>query len=248
VRLQLALAVVWTLAFGAERPAEAQQPPPARLLLAPAMPLPRDGAYVANDRLAFAVDHRGDQVRLRFLDNDEVFYLSSEMASLGGRVFKYDTGTTALQVTGWGGVTLYTADAKGGLPAEFNDAMQNVDPPPVSAQDVKAFAAKLAEDLSAAEDFAVGFAADWDNLAQSDELRALGCDAMRNVTYALKDLVKAGRRTRISDRIHIIRVIRGAKPGVTMQKGILAVTIAPQNGPSARPSSLAIARAIEAAL
>ena len=246
MRLQLFLAVALSLVLGASPEAFAQLlPPPARLLLAPSMPLPRDGTYIANDRLAFAVDHRGDQVRLRFLDNDEVFYLSSEMAPLGGRVLKYDTGTTALQVTGWGGITLYTVQAKGGLPAEFDDETPNVDAPPVAASEVKAFAAKLAQDLSAAEDFAVGFAADWDRLAQSDELRVLGCDAMRNVAYALKDVAKTGRRSVISNRVHIIRVIQGTKPGVTMKNGILAVTIAPQLGPSARPSSLAIARVLQ---
>jgi Domain of unknown function (DUF4908) len=246
VRLQLFLAVALSLALGENPRVFAQRsPPPTRLLLTPSTPLPRDGTYIANDRLAFAVDHRGAQVRLRFLDNDEVFYLSSETAPLGGRVLKYDTGATALQVTGWGGITLYTVQAKGGLPVEYDDETPNVDAPPVAGSEVKAFAAKLAQDLSAAEDFAVGFAADWDKLAQSDELRALGCDAMRNVAYALKDVAKTGRRSVISDRVHIIRVIQGTKPGVTMKNGILAVTIAPQLGPSARPSSLAIARALQ---
>jgi hypothetical protein len=245
LRLSLGLAVALVLSAGVDAIAQ-QLPASAHLLLAPSMPLPRDGTYIANDKLAFVVDHSANQVRLRFLDNDEVFYLSSEPAPLGGRVLKYDTGDTALQVTGWGGLTLYTMQARSGLPAEFNDAIQSVEPAPVSAKEVKAFAAKLAQDLSASQDFAVGFAADWDNLARLDEVRALGCDAMRNVTYALKDLANAGRRALIADRVHIIRVIQGARPGVTMQKGILTITIAPQMGPSARPSSLAIARALQA--
>jgi hypothetical protein len=235
-----------SLVLGQSPGALAQRPPPpSRLLLAPSTPLPRDGTYIANDRLAFAVDHRDNQVRLRFLDNDEVFYLTSEMAPLGGRVLKYDTGATALQVTGWGGITLYTVQAKGGLPAEYDDETPNVDAPPVAGSEVKAFAAKLAQDLSADEDFAVGFAADWDKLAQSDGLRTLGCDAMRNVAYALKDVAKTGRRQVISERVHIIRVIQGAKPGVTLRNGILAVTVSPDLGPSARPSSLAIARVLQ---
>ena len=246
MRLQLILAVALSLALGQSSWAmEQRSPPPSRLLLAPSTPLPRDGTYIANDRLAFAVDHRGAQVRLRFLDNDEVFYLSSDMAPMGGRVLKYDTGATAMQVTGWGAITLYTVQAKGGLPAEYDDETPNVDAPPVASGEVKAFAAKLAQDLSAAEDFAVGFAADWEKLAQSDELRTLGCDAMRNVAYALKDVAKSGRRSMISERVHIIRVIQGAKPGVTLKNGILAITIAPQLGPSARPSSLAIARVLQ---
>ena len=246
--LQLCLGVACALVFGAGPLAGAQQsPPPARFLLAPSTPLPRDGTYIANDRLAFTVDHRASQMRLRFLDNDEVFYLSSEPAPMGGRVMKYDTGAMALQVTGWGGLTLYTMQAKSGLPAEYNEAVQNVDPLPVAATEVKAFAAKLAQDLSASEDFAVGFAADWDKLALIDTLRALACDSMRNVTYALKDVARTGRRALISDRVHIIRIVQGTKPGVTLQKGILAVTIAPQMGPSARPSSLAIAQVLQAA-
>jgi hypothetical protein len=245
VRLQLSLGLALALVLGANLDANAQLPA-GHLLLAPSAPLPRDGTYIANDKLAFVVDHYGDQVRLRFLDSDEVFYLSSEPASLGGRVLKYDTGETALQVTGWGGLTLYTAQAKNGLPAEYDDADQSVEPAPVGANDVKAFAAKLAQDLSASEDFAVGFAADWDNLAKGDELRALGCDAMRNVTYALKDLAGNGRRALIAERIHIIRVIQGKTPAVTMQKGILTVSIAPKLGPSARPSSLEIVKVLRA--
>jgi len=239
--LGVALAICAT--FGAS----AQQTPPPRLLLPQTTPLPRDGTYIANDDLTFIVDHFDAQARLRFDGSDEVFYLTSEAAPLGGRVLKYDTGAVALQVAGWGGVTLYTEQSKSGLPAEYSDVVRNVDPPPVADKDVKSFAAKLAQELSSREDIAIGFAADWDQMAQSAILRALGCDAMRNVTYALKELAKTGRRAIISDRLHIIRVIQGTKPGVTMQKGILAITIAPQAGPSARPSSLAIARTLQAA-
>jgi len=163
-------------------------------------------------------------------------------------VLKYDTGALALQVTGWGGLTLYTASAKGGLPAEFVDVPMSVDPPPVAAKDMKAFAFKLAQDLSSGNDFAIGFAADWDRLAQSDTLRALICDAMRNATYALEQIAKSNKRGAVAERLHIVRVLQGAQPGVSVQKGILAVTIAPQEGAGARPSSLAIMRALQAAL
>ena len=224
------------------------QPPPGRLLLTPSSPLPKDGTYIANDKIGFTVDHQAGQVRMRFVENDEVFYLTSEAAPMGGRVLKYDTGALALQVTGWGGLTLYTASAKGGLPAEFVDVPMSVDPPPVAAKDMKAFAFKLAQDLSSGNDFAIGFAADWDRLAQSDTLRALICDAMRNATYALEQIAKSNKRGAVAERLHIVRVLQGAQPGVSVQKGILAVTIAPQEGAGARPSSLAIMRALQAAL
>jgi len=227
--------------------ATAQTSPPARLPLTAATPLPRDGTYVANENLTFVVDHRDGHARLRFGRGEEVFYLSSEAAPLGGRVLKYDTGAVALQVTGWGGVTLYTAAAKGGVPAEYSDVVQNVDPAPVGAKDVRPFAGKLAQELSGQDDFAIGFVAPWDDLAQSDSLRTLACDAMRNATYALLELAKTTKRALLTDRLHIIKVAAGEKPGATVQRGILTVTYAPQGGPSARPSSLAIVRVLQAA-
>jgi hypothetical protein len=246
VRTRVFAALGLALLVGAGFDAAAQQAPPARLPLAAATSLPRDGTYVANDNLTFVVDHRDGQARLRFSGSDEVFYLSNEAAPLAGRVLKYDTGAVALQVAGWGGVTLYTAAAKSGVPAEYSDVVQNVDPPPVAAKDIRAFAGKLAEELSARDDFAIGFVAGWDDLAQSDGLRALACDAMRNATYALLELAKTAKRALVSDRLHIVKVADGEKPGATVQRGILTVTYARQGGPSARPSSLAIVRVLQA--
>ena len=246
MRLLVSSAVALALFSGAGFGVAAQESAPSRLIGA-SQPLPRDGTYVADDRLTFVVDRRGDLVRLRFDRSDEVFYLSSEAAPLGGRVLKYDTGAVALKVAGWGGVTLYTAAAKSGLPAEYSDMVQNVDLPPIGEKDVKPFAAKLAQELSSREDFALGFAADWDAVGKSEVLRALACDAMRNATYALESVAKTTQRVLLFDRIHIVRVIQGPKAGVTVQKGILLITIAPQMGVSARPSSLAIARAMQAA-
>ena len=242
------IAVALALFMGAECGALAQQNAALRLPLASSAALPRDGTYVAGDRLSFVVDHLEGRPRLRFSGSDEVFYLTSEAAPLGGRVLKYDTGAVALQVTGWGGVTLYTANAKSGLPAEYTDVVQNVDPPPVLPKDVKAFAQKFANELASHEDFAIGFAADWDQMEISEGVRMLACDAMRNATYALQALAHNGRRNLLADRFHIVRVIQGMKAGVTVQKGILAITIAPQSGLAGRPSSLTISRALQAAL
>jgi hypothetical protein len=245
----LFFAVALALLAGAGVDASAQQQAPAgRLFLTPATPLPRDGTYSVGDTLSFALDHRNGRVRMRFADSDEVFYLSNESAPLGGRILKYDTGTTALQVAGWGGVTLYTADAQGGLPAEFTEATPSIDPAPVEGKDVKMFASRLARELSFREDFAVGFAAEWETLAQTEVDRALGCDAMRNATYALERLAKSGKRARVVDRVHIVRVMHGDKAGATYNKGVLTITYAPKAGQAARPSSLAIANVLMAAL
>jgi hypothetical protein len=139
----------------------AEEPPQVRLLLPPLAPAPADGRYLADDQLRFMIDVESDQIRLRFLDSDEVFYLTSEPAPLGGRVLKYDTGEVALQIAQWGGLTLYTEDERGGVPAErADDETDNFQPVPVAANDVRAFALKLAQGLEQAHDFGVGFVAD----------------------------------------------------------------------------------------
>jgi hypothetical protein len=240
----LALAPVLALTF-APPSLGAEETPAVKLLLPPLAPAPADGRYLADDQLRFMIDVVGDQIRLRFTDSDEVFYLTSEPAPLGGRVLKYDTGEVALQVAGWGGLTLYTEDERGGIPAEkADDQTDHFQPASVAAKDVKNFALKLAQGLEQAHDFGVGFAADWDELAQGDGTRALAVDSMRNAAYALDKLAEGPEREAIADRFHLVRVMAGPEPGVKMQDGALVISYAPEGGPSARPSSRAISRVL----
>ncbi len=232
----------------AVRPAAPSAPPAARFLLAPAVQLPADGRYLTNDVPTFMLDRRDGQVRLRFLSNEEVFYLSSEPGNLGGRVLKYDTGEVALTVAGWGGVTLYTDEAKSGIPAERQANAADFEPKPVAAKDIKPLAEKLMRELFMHGAFSIGFAADWDALVRQPETaRGLAVDAMRNATYALEQMADEAERSAIANSLHTVRVMEAAQPGVAVQNGALVVSYAPKNGPSARPSSLAIERALEAA-
>jgi uncharacterized protein DUF4908 len=219
--------------------------PASRLI--DAQPVPRDGSYSAGDKLEFVLDHHGDWVRLRFSGSDEVFYLINEAAPLGARVLKYDTGEPALRVAGWGGVTLYTPEARTGVPAEYNDVIRNVEPPPVAGKDVIRFAAGLAKEVDTHADFAVGFASDWDELSRSEPVRMLACDAMRNASYALEQAAIGPARNTISEALHVVHIIEGNTASAVLHRGVLTVTIAPKLGPSARPSSLAILRVLEPA-
>lgn len=229
----------------AESSSLATQIPFLRLPLTATPAQPTDGAYLAGDRV-FAVSHLAGQVRLRFATSDEIFYLTSEPASMGGRVLKYDTGEVALQVAGWGGITLYTEDARMGLPVERSDEAMIVDPKPMAAKDLMPWVSKLAQGLAAHDDLAVGFTADWEVLQKNDKERALACDAMRNAAAGIERAVRNTNRGAIADGLHIVKVAPAAKAGVTVKGGVLIVSYTVQGGPSARPSSRAIARALEA--
>jgi Domain of unknown function (DUF4908) len=223
----------------------AEQAPAVRLLLPPLAPAPAAGRFLVDDELRFMMDVKDDQIRLRFINSDEIFYLTSEPAPLGGRVLKYDTGEVALQIAGWGGLTLYTDNDPGGVPAErADDDLDQFEPRPVAARDVRAFALKLAQDLAVAHDFGIGFVADWDELSQGDGVRALAVDAMRNASYALQRLAAGPERDAIADRFHMVRVTAAPESDVRMQDGALVISYMPEGGPSARPSSRAIGRVL----
>ena len=52
-------------------------------------------------------------------------------------------------------------------------------------------------------------------------------DAMRNATYALLELAKTTKRALLTDRLHIIKVAAGEKPGATVQRGLDSKGISP---------------------
>ena len=220
---------------------------PSRLPFAHTAPVLPDGLYTANDQLLLYIDHAFGQVRLKFADGDEVFYLTNEPGALGGRILKYDTGELALQVAGWGGVTLYTSELKGGVPLELADVTDDLTPEPLSAEALKKLALMCAQDLAAHHDLTIEFAADWDALSHSESARALAADAMRNAATAFGHVAKGPRRSAIAENLHLVRVISAAKSSASVRKGTLVIEFSPQDGAGARPSSLMIAQALEAA-
>src|SRR5262249_23534250 len=58
----------------------------------------QDGQYVAGDKIRFQIQRDGKNYLMRFDGDPEVFVLSSDHTSLGGRMLKYDSGETALRV------------------------------------------------------------------------------------------------------------------------------------------------------
>jgi hypothetical protein len=222
---------------GAERP-----------LIAPMPTAPEEGRYLAGDEIEFWVDNQGDEVRLRFADNEEVFYLSGEPSSLGGRVFKYDTGDVALAVSGWGGLTLYTDAVPSGIPAEHTGDAPNLDPRPVTARETQTFAAELSRRLDTELDLEIGFAANWDRISRGNRVRTLAMDSMRNATYALETLSATPMtKAATASRIRIVRVIAAEAPAVKVENDTVTITFNANGEAWDRPSSRAIREAIESA-
>jgi len=208
--------------------------------------IPEDGAYFANDDFRFTVAHKYGVTLLQFSGDDEVFVLTVERAPVGAHILKYDTGDVALQVTGYGAVTLYTSSAPGGLPAARTGDGDPIRFPVPSLSMVRAQATRLGNLLQQVTSMDVTFDADWPNLEDSAE-RYLTLDAMRITTRALRGLcANRALDAALAAKVHGIYMVRGDKPAATIRNGVLTVAIAPQYGLRGRLSSLATARAIRA--
>ena len=228
--------------------AQTNDVPAWRLEITPALPAPEAGHYYAGEGVEFLVDHNGEagNARLRFVGDEEIFYLSSDPSTLGGRVLKYDTGDVALAVSSWGGVTLYTRSAPNGLPAERMGDAPALDPEPLSAGEVQNFAQTLARTLEERENLSVGFAANWDRISRGNRVRALAADSMRNATNALSELASmAETKSAYAERIKVIRVIASNSTDISVINDTVTISLDANGEPWERPSSRSIIEAIE---
>lgn len=210
----------------------------------PGPELPQSGNYLAGDTIRFRLDKYREYERLRFAGNDEIYYLSIEPAALGGRVLKYDTGDVALQVAGWGGVTIYTVEHPGGVPAErLGDAAPLADF--AAAPDAKTLAQRLSEEIQSRTGLTIGFRANWEALNQSDLTRALATDAIRNATLSIERVATTRRiGQQLFTQFSIVRIATANDPGVAIGDRLLTIQIATSRGFAGRPSTVAITKAI----
>lgn len=202
------------------------------------------GAYSASG-INFTVDRYGDKFILRFGGDPEVYVLYADRASLGGRILKYDSGQTAIRVSGWGALTLYTDDAPGGVPAErTGDSL----PPSlgmISLSEMQNAAEDQAEHLAYSRHVHLTFTADWNALAGDARLRALCFDALANTARGIdRFATSAPARAAFAKRIDQVRIALGTKPIMFLSGKTLNVTFNAQGGYAGRASSHGITRAL----
>ncbi|MGC8533916.1 MAG: DUF4908 domain-containing protein [Rhizomicrobium sp.] len=205
----------------------------------------RDGTYQAGDDISFSLNREGPYYLLRFAGQREVFVLHSKNASLGGRVLKYDTGRTVLQITGWGAMTLYTDAKPSGLPVTRTGDSTPPTMPLVSLDDVKVAASAEAQRLAATRELFLTFHASWQGLADDAESRAACLDALENAAKGIARFATnpAGQRA-LAAEVQSVRVIQAAAPSLYRSGHDLIVTYAASKGFSGRASSRAITRVL----
>jgi hypothetical protein len=203
------------------------------------------GTYQAGEKTEFELSGAGSSYLLRCNGSPEVFVLTPDSAPMGGRVLRYDSGETALHVSGWGGVTLYTDADPEGLPAVRTGTPSVFPPPEVSAEDIRATADDLADAIERTHRINVVFSVDWSSVPDTSLARAGALDAMENIARGIERLGRSLRwRQVLSHRISEVRVARGSTPAVKLSGKVLLITFDPKSGYEGRASSRAIASAL----
>ncbi|HKD21810.1 MAG TPA: DUF4908 domain-containing protein [Rhizomicrobium sp.] len=241
----------WMIAAGAAfgialaLAARAQYSEPGSQLSIDRLAYVQPGAYLAGSNVGFDLAQSGSNYLLRFQGAPEVFVLYADHGPLGGRILKYDSGETALNVAGWGGMTLYTDSAPQGLPAMRTGDCLPPTPPAISTQDVQSAANDEAERLAYVRRLNVQFTADWNAIGENAVMRAFAFDAMENAARGIERYTSGGtQRENFAKRVSAVAIAPGSRPTLGLNGRTLVVTFNGGQGFQGRASSRAIARAL----
>lgn len=203
------------------------------------------GSYSTANNINFTLIPYGDKYLLHFDGGPENFVLYGDRVALGGRELKYDTGALALKISVWGGVTLYTEEAPGGVPAtRTGDATI----PAKLSVPVASLTAALNDEeshLAYTQHLKLRFSVDAAVLNGSDDTRAYGFDTLVNSGMGIERILAtpAGQAA-FTHRFDSVRIVEGDKPTIAISGRTLLVSFVPSAGAAGRASSRAIAYAL----
>jgi hypothetical protein len=203
----------------------------------------RPGQYSTGDgRIVFTLAPDNNKYLLRFQDSPEVFVLSVEHSSLGARLLRYDTGATAIRVSVWGGLTLYTHDAPGGMPA----TRQGDAPAPVqltvTQPELQAAMRDETSHLTYMQNVDLRFSTTPSVMAADPQTRAWAFDALVNAARGIERFLVSLplARQNFIQHINSVKLVEGVKPAITLAGRTLLVNFVPDAGHAGHASSLAV--------
>ena len=195
------------------------------------------GTYQAGDH-RFSLDRYQNAFVMRFAGQPEIFVLYGDYGSMGSRVLRFDSGAIAIQVPGWGGMTLYTDEHPEGLPtARVGDSAAPV-LPAISMQQMQSAADDETAHLSYVRGLKINFLAD-QNTVSDNAIRALAFDSLENAARGIdRFTANPAARAAFGQRIS------SDKPYIKLAERVLIVTFNPRTGYFGRASSHAISFAL----
>ncbi len=201
------------------------------------------GVYSSGENDSFIL-HRypGGKFLLRFSGTSENFVLTMDRGSLGTKLLRYDTGATALRVSVWGGLTLYTLAKPDGLPVTRQGEAPPLPVLAVSLAELRAALSDEAAHLAYTQKVNLKFSADPAVLESDPETRGRAFDALINAGLGIERFLASTpiSRQALIKRINSVKLAEGGKPTVSIVGQTLLVSFVPGEGQQGHASSLAI--------
>lgn len=201
------------------------------------------GTYQAGDT-KFTLDRYQNAFLMRAVGQPEIFVLYANYGSMGARVLQYDSGVMAIQVTGWGGMTIYTDDHPEGVPtARIGDSTPPI-LPAVSLGQIQSASEDETAHLSYTRGLKLSIQTD-PNALTDNAVRALAFDTLENAARGIDRFTGSpAARNAFSQRINSVKILVADKPYIKITDRTLIVTFNPHTGFFGRASSKAISFAL----
>ena len=198
--------------------------------------------YVAGDEREFVLDRSGPSALLKFEGDEEVWALRPSPGPRGDIIWRDDTGRPVVRATRLGGLTVFTPERPGGLPAALAGEASRIRPATISAVQLLRHLARQSVRASRALGRRVVF--DVPDVSPGQEM--VYADA---AAVAAESLEEAARRDATRSAVRNVRRVEltpGPRPAVGVAGDTLKIVVTPSSGHAGRPSSRRILRAVAA--
>lgn len=201
------------------------------------------GTYQAGDA-KFSLDRYQNAFLMRWAGQPEIYVLYPRYGSMGTRVLLFDSQATAIQITGWGGMTVYTDDHPEGQPTARVGDNSALVLPAVTPQQTQIAAEDDSTHLAGSRGLKLSFQVDQNTLADN-AIRTLAYDTLENAARGIERFTASpAARNAFTQRVASVRIAIDDKPYIKITDKILTVTFNPHTGFFGRASSRAIATAL----
>ncbi|MGH6955922.1 MAG: DUF4908 domain-containing protein [Caulobacteraceae bacterium] len=201
---------------------------------------PITAKYETDAGAIFVFDRSTPRPLLKFEDDPEIWVLQPAKGPRGDIIYRNDLGEEMLRSTSLGGMTVFTEKRPEGSPAALDGSSSPLRVAALSPANLFSRFYQASVRASRAAQHQVGFETREDAEPASAAYLA---DAAVVASEALVDMAARPDGKAELARVADVVIAQGKKPGATLQKGVLTVTIVPKEGVFGRPSSRRIERA-----
>ena len=192
------------------------------------------GRYEMDEGGGFVLDRSTPRPLLKFEDSTEIWVLQPAPGPRGDTIYRNDLGEPMIRATKLGGMTVFTETRPDGSAAALDGASPPLRIAPLSPAALFNRFYQASVRASRAAQHQVTF----ENREDAEPATsALLADAAAVASQAVVEMASRPADKTLIARLVDVVIAQGPKPNVTMQKGVLTVTVVPTQGIAGRPSS-----------